>query len=264
MKKNIWMNLVACAAMMVGIFASCNTDVEGVIYNPDEAACYSFASTQMNVELTSEDQGVIRVPIYRGNVSDDAAVEITAEMDETASDIFRLTNSTVAFKSGEGIAYAELNFGSIDHLGATNKYAITLSLAADKRSPSAEGTIKVQAQRQLTWANIGTGVYYSELFGESWDQPVEKAQEGNIYRLPDCIYEGYPLVFTLSDDGQELVAWDLQPMGYRHSTYGMVYYLAQGMVRQGNTLSFPMIGAVEYNGGYAALFTDFTEHLQLP
>ena len=23
-------------------------------------------------------------------------------------------------------------------------------------------------------------------------------------------------------------------------------------------------GAVEYNGGYAALFTDFTEHLQLP
>ena len=88
--------------------------------------------------------------------------------------------------------------------------------------------------------------------------------EGNIYRLPDCYFEGYPIVFSLSDDGQELVAWDIQATGYKHKTYGMVYFAATGMTRTGNVLKFPMEGVVEYNGGWGTLFKDFTETLELP
>ena len=257
------MNWVVCATMMLLAFASCDTDAEGELYNPEEA-CYSFASTQMNIELTAEDQGVIRVPVYRGATADKATIAVTAEMSQATEAIFHLTTSTVTFAAGETVAYAELNFGTIDNLGATNKYAIQLSLAEELLSPSGEGTIKIQAQRQLTWESIGTGIYTSQLFNQSWEQPVEKAKEGNIYRLPDCIYEGYPFVFSLSEDGQELLSWDLQPSGYKHATYGMVYFLADGMVREGDILSFPMIGAVEYNGGFDALYQGFTEMLQLP
>lgn len=264
MKNNIFINLVVGAIIVLTAFTSCNQDAEGVIYTPDPNASYSFASTQMNVDLTAEHQGVIKVPVYRGTTEGDATIEIQAEMDEEVASIFTLTSANVNFKSGESVAYAELNFGSIDNLGATTKYGITLSIDEKLLSLSGEGILELQAQRQLTWESYGVGVYYSELFGDSWDQPIEKAKEGNIFRLPDCIYEGYPLVFTLSDDGQELIGWDIQPVGYKHSTYGMVYYHAQGMERNGNQLVFPMIGKVVYNGGFAALYQGFTEVLELP
>ena len=66
---------------------------------------------------------------------------------------------------------------------------------------------------------------YFRTFRPAWEQPILKAKEGNIYKLPDCITEGYPMVFTLSEDGQTLVNWDLQATGYKHATYGMVYFL---------------------------------------
>lgn len=264
MKKNIFINMLACAFAALATFTSCDTDAEGTLYTPDADACYSFASTQMNMELSADNQGVIKVPLYRGRTDKDATIAITAQMDEATQAIFTLASSSISFKSGENIAYAELNFGSIDKLGATNKYVINLSIPEENASPSAESSIKVQAQRMLTWESYGTGIYTSQLFGQSWEQPIEKAKEGNIYRLKDCIYEGYPFVFTLSENGQELLGWDLQPSGYKHATYGMVYFTATGMEREGNILSFPMLGAVEYNGGFAILYEGFTETLELP
>jgi len=264
MKNNIVMNLAVGIIIALATLTSCDKDAEGVIYTPDASACYSFASTQMNIELNAEHQGVIRVPLYRGSSEGDATVSLHADMDEETASIFELVSTEINFKNGENIAYAELNFGSIDRLGATNKYAISLSIDEVALSPSGESTLKLQAQRQLTWENYGVGIYTSELFGQSWEQPIEKAKEGNIFRLPDCITTGYPIVFTLSADGQDLIGWDIQPIGYKHSTYGMVYYAAQGMTRNGNQLAFPMIGAVVYNGGFAALYSGFTEMLELP
>ena len=97
-----------------------------------------------------------------------------------------------------------------------------------------------------------------------WEQPILKAKEGNIYKLPDCITEGYPMVFTLSEDGQTLVNWDLQATGYKHATYGMVYFTPTDMQRQGNKLLFAMRGAVAVEGGYGILYSGFTETLELP
>lgn len=264
MKYKILTQLAVCLAIALTIFTSCDRDAEGVIYNPNATACYSFASTQMNVEVTADDQGILQVPVYRGNVNGDASVELMVDMDEETASIFSLTSSTITFANGEGVAYAELNFGSLDNLGATTRYTISLSIPEEQQSPGAQGSINVQVQRQLTWESIGTGTYISELFGESWDQPVEKAQEGNVYRLPDCIIEGYPIVFTLSEDGQQLIGWDIQAIGYEYDPYGMVYFLPTGMLRDGNVLSFPMQGLVEYNGGWGLLFTGFTETLIMP
>ena len=106
--------------------------------------------------------------------------------------------------------------------------------------------------------------YTSELFGQAWEQPILKAKEGNIYKLPDCITEGYPMVFTLSEDGQTLVNWDLQATGYKDATYGMVYFTPTDMQRQGNKLLFAMRGAVAVEGGYGILYSGFTETLELP
>lgn len=263
MKLNI---ITKCAAILylLAAFTSCDTDVEGTKYsvNGVEAA---FASTQMNVEVSADDNGTLKVPVYRGNIGTDASISINIDEATAEEGIFTLSNPNIAFAKGEAVGYAELSFGSLDRLSATAKYTIVLTIS-DKASlsPAQLDEITVTAQRKLTWEDYGIGVYTSELFEQSWEQPILKAKEGNIYKLPDCITEGYPLVFTLSDDGQKLVNWELQATGYKHSTYGMVYFTPTGMQREGNTLLFAMRGAVAVNGGYGILYQGFTEELEMP
>lgn len=254
----------AAILFCLAAFTSCDTDAEGKKYgvNGVEAA---FASTQMNVEVDAENNGVIRVPVYRGNTVVEASVGISMDEATVEEGVFTLKSSNIAFAKGEAVRYVELAFGSIDDLSATGKYEITLTID-DKNalSPSKSGKITVTAQRKLTWEDYGTGIYTSELFGQSWEQPILKAKEGNIYKLPDCITEGYPMVFTLSEDGQTLMNWDLQATGYKHATYGMVYFTPTDMQRQGNKLLFAMRGAVAVEGGYGILYSGFTETLELP
>ena len=256
----------ACAAVLLCLvaFTSCDTDAEGTKYDISgvEAA---FASTQMSVEVGAEDNGIIKVPVYRGNTSVEASVSISMDEATTEEGLFTLNNSNVAFAKDEAVGYAELNFGSVDNLSATGNYEITLTINDESTlSPAQCGEITVTAQRRLTWEDYGIGVYSSQLFGQAWEQPILKAKEGNIYKLPDCITEGYPFVFTLSDDGQSLVNWDLQATGYKDATYGMVYFTPAGMQRQGNALMFAMRGAVAVEGGYGILYSGFTETLELP
>ena len=261
MKKHIF-NLLASAILGLGLFSACDKDAEGEIYT---GTGFSFASTAMSAEVTAEDNGVVQVPVYRSTTEGEATVQLTIDDAAVDEGILSLTNPTVTFAAGEGVAYAELSFGSLDRLSGANRYQATLTITdASQVSVSGEATITVSVQRQLTWVNIGTGVYTSMLFGQSWEQPVEKAEEGNVYRLPDCITEGYPMVFTLSDDGQSLASWDIQATGYEDATYGMIYFTAVGMTRAGNVLSFPMQGVVEYNGGWELLYDGFTETLELP
>ena len=150
MKNKIITQLAVCASIALMTFTSCDTDVVGAIYTPDEIAAYSFAAAQMNVELTADDQGKLKVPVYRSTTKGDAIITITADMTEATASIFTLASSTISFADSEEMAYAELDFGSIDNLGVTNRYTITLAIAEENQSPSAEGSIKIQAQRLLT------------------------------------------------------------------------------------------------------------------
>lgn len=267
MKKHIF-NLLASAILGLGLFSACDKDAEGEIYT---GTGFSFASTAMSAEVTAEDNGVVQVPVYRSTTEGEATVQLTIDDAAVDEGILSLTNPTVTFAAGEGVAYAELSFGSLDRLSGANRYQATLTIAdAAQVSVSGEASITVSVQRQLTWVNIGTGVYTSGFFTSgdgspaSWEQPVEKALEGNVYRLPDCIVEGYPMVFTLSDDGQSLLSWDIQATGYEDETYGMVYFMATGMTREGNVLSFPMQALVDLGGEYARFDIVFTETLELP
>ena len=119
----------ACAVILLCLvaFTSCDTDAEGSKYGISgiEAA---FASTQMNVEVAAEDNGIIKVPVYRGNTSVEASVSISMDKATIEKGTFTLNKSNVAFAKGEAIGYAELNFGSVDKLSATGKYEIILAI----------------------------------------------------------------------------------------------------------------------------------------
>lgn len=266
MKNKILTQLAVCASIALMAFTSCDTDAEGAIYTPDETAAYSFAAAQMNVELTADYEGKLKVPVYRSTTNGDAIITITADMNETTASTFTLTSSAISFADGEGMAYAELDFGSIDNLGVTSKYTITLAIAEENQSPSAEGSIKIQAQRLLTWESYGTGVYTSENFEQSWSQPIEKAAEGNIYRLPDCIAQGYPIVFTLSEDGQSLAGFDVQATGLTYGDYGMTYFVYQGGASvDGKVVSIPLYLCIIMDGQYIPIYgASYVETIEFP
>ncbi|WP_047448440.1 hypothetical protein [Alistipes sp. ZOR0009] len=242
-------------------FVSCNKDAEGVIYN-ENVNTVSFASTQMNIEVTADDKGVVKFPVYRGSKDGDLSVDLTMT---SSSNLFSLKTPSVKFSKDESVVYAELSFGDVNNLGVTDEYQVKVSIAnEDKLSISGVATLVVKLKRKLTWEVYGVGKYTSGLFGEAWDQTIEKAKEGNIYRLPDCIFKGYPFVFVLSEDGQSLASWSVQASGYKHNTYGMVYFSGKSMVRTGQTLAFTLQGLVVVNGKYAVLVKSFTETLELP
>lgn len=79
----------AAILLCLAAFTSCDTDAEGTKYgvNGVEAA---FASTQMNVEVGAEDNGIIRVPVYRGNTDAEASVGISMDEATVEEGVFTL------------------------------------------------------------------------------------------------------------------------------------------------------------------------------
>lgn len=219
----------------------------------DGIQAYLYTEATSYTYLPTDEQS-FTLHVARQNTTDAATVHLIAEGENFT------VPETVAFSAGEGEKEILITFD----LAIGTESSVTISIAEEEGYIYGTQTVTINVTRDYTWQSLGTGVYTSQLFGQSWPQPVEKAQEGNIYRLPDCIIEGYPIVFTLSDDGQQLVTWDIQATGYEDETYGMVYFLPTGMTREGNVLSFPMQGLFASEGGYSILYSGFVETLEMP
>ena len=264
-----FMMLVSALALTC---ASCDDGNVGTIYTPsaDEKG-YTFLSEESNASYTPADTDSIFVIRIARNFTQGS--EIVPLIVDGADPLFVIPDSVV-FADGEGHADLEIGIKGMA-TGSTYTFTVAIdttvvplaSMIADSAKYTKEGIAMTEVSLTLdyTWMPLGTGKYTSQLFGDAWEQDVEYAKEiPNMYRLPDCIYEGYPFVFTLSEDGKELLTWDPQPTGYDQTSYGMLYFAAAGMVREGNVLQFPMYGLVVYNGGWGTLYSGFTETLELP
>lgn len=261
--KSLLMFAVAAIA-----FCSCSDEGYWEPYE-FEAIQYSFAQSKQTFNLTA-DQSVtsISVAVYRSTTEGVDTLPLAITISDAS--VFEC-DSAVIFANGENIAELNITVNEENIVMGTN-YTVEYAFAIDdvnfsekNVSVSGNSSHAISLKKDYTWLSLGVGVYASQLFGESWDQPVLYAKEQpNRYRLPDCIYKGYPFEFLLSEDGQELVEWDPQATGYKHANYGMMYFYPTGMVRQGNTLSFPMLGLVVYNGALATLYSGFVETIVLP
>lgn len=266
MKKYI----LAIAVLLTGLVTSCDKDVEGAIYSDNDTS-FSFVIPKQSIEVTADDNGVVKIPVYRSNKNGEAKVGIVMNDEAIAENVLKLNTPDITFKDGESVAYVELGFGSVNDLGATSKYVTTLSFKeGTSLSPSAEASTEITIQRRLTWEDYGTGHYTSTIFvADDEGTPLEmeiliqKAKEGNIYRMVDLITEGYPIVFSLSEDGLSLLSYEPQPTGYLNQGY-MTYYICNGMTRSGNLLKFQIKLAIQLDGNFVFLMEPTTETLQLP
>lgn len=250
--NKLFLGLAVCGLAMT----ACS---DGVEWEPspvptEGVQAYIYAD---NTDLTyyPNDEQVFVVKISRQKTDAAASIRLTTDAENVT------VPTTVDFAAGEALKEVKIAFDIA--VGTTASYTIAIPEEDSYVYGSPKVTIKIK--RDYTWLNIGIGYYASQLFGEGWDQPVLKAKEANIYKLEDCITKGYPIMFTLSDDNQELIGWDPQPTGYDKTDYGMLYFAAAGMERKGNVLSFPMQGLVVLDGGkWGVLYQGFTETLEMP
>lgn len=262
MKKYI-LGLAVLAGMM---FTACDTDNVGTIYTTN-AQNISFENSEPSAVVTKTSAVSVPVAITRSNTASEYTVHYT--LSTADGDVFSDKNGgTATFAAGEWSTSITIDAANMVP-GTTYTCKLTLSDADVATVDTIVGT-SVNTSTTITvlcdydWEDLGVGVYTSELFEESWEQPVYRAKGTNIYKLPDCLYAGYDIQFELSADGNSLVNFEPQKMGYKHSTYGMVYFYAEEMNRVGNVLNFPMYGLVVYNGKFATLWADFTESIELP
>ena len=251
MKKHIF-KLFALAVISLSFFSSCNTDAEKPMYDATKTE-YAFASTLQSVEMLPEDGNKIIVPIYRNTTV--GASSVNVEMSASVEGVFTLTNATATFEDGKASTDLVITYADINELAAGTTYKLTLSFAEENASPSKVNSITVSAQRKLTWKQIGVGVYTCEFWEEAWEQPIEKAEEANVYRLPDVYYSGYPLIFSVDDAGN--VSMGAQESGYVHSTYGMIWVAMADFKVEGQNYMFALNWHVPGLGSFGTYVATF-------
>jgi hypothetical protein len=209
--NKLFLGLAVCGLAMT----ACS---DGVEWEPspvptEGVQAYIYAD---NTDLTyyPNDEQFFVVKIGRQKTDAAASIHLTTDAENVT------VPTTVDFAAGEALKEVKIAFDIA--VGTTASY--TIAIPEEDSYVYGSPKVTVNIKRDYTWLNIGTGYYASQLFGEGWDQPVLKAKEANIYKLEDCITKGYPIMFTLSDDNQELIGWDPQPTGYDKTDYGMLYF----------------------------------------
>lgn len=123
--KHYILNILIVAVLLMGLVASCDKEAEGAIYTENEMA-FSFVMAKQAVEVSVDDAGIIKVPVYRAGNVGEAKAQIVLDEKSAAENVLKLQTPEVVFKNGEFVAYAELNFGSVDNLSAA-KYVVVLT-----------------------------------------------------------------------------------------------------------------------------------------
>jgi len=256
MKKIMKYAYVVLAGVMAMAFTSCKDtyDYEG----PGEQDPGAFISVDAtSIKYAAEDAQILKLTLIRTNVG--AAENINLTCDNPHFQV----PSSVSFSADEAKKTLEIPFAI---LGGTTE-EVTISVADESATVYGVKTATFTITRDFVWEYLGEGIFSCWLFGQAWPQPVYRGEGTQLYKLPDCIAEGYDITFELSEDGQNLKSLTKQETGYVHPSYGMISVGRAtddddnplDIVRDGNVIYLPTKYTVS-----AGSFGDNYDALELP
>ncbi len=251
MKKIFSYMCIAMASLTALSVVSCNDDdYRDIHVNVEQGGAFLYSDTVARLQYAPTDDQTVTIKIGRTDSTITQTFALTGDNDK-----FQVP-ATVTFEVGEKYKDVAIPFT----LEIGDDETLTVSLSDEDAYTYGNKTVSVNVWIDYTWVNIGTGTFNSTFFEREWDQVVIKAAEANVYRLPDLYADGYEITFTLTDDGQHLAeSIALQPTGYVHSSYGMVYiengwdrnsegYPDFDIEREDNTITIPL--AFRVSAGY--------------
>ncbi|UKK60117.1 hypothetical protein L6470_03655 [Prevotella communis] len=213
--------LMGLAVMAGGLFASCDTDNEGTVYNV-YTPNVSFEASKTE-KLVSDSETEVKVLVTRFGTNGEYTMHYTGAAD-TEGIFTDENNGTVTFANGSNKAYITLKAGNMEK-GNSYTYTMVMSdedvATADTIIGNPVQKIDVVVTCDYTWELFGTGVFSSpEAMGGAWKQKIYRAkEEPTLYKLPATGYE-YDLKITIKDDGTVIVPF--QP-AWSYPGYGDVY-----------------------------------------
>jgi hypothetical protein len=194
MKKIIYIILASAALLLTN---ACER--VGTIYEiPDGSACVSFPSEDAIFEMLASDGNKITVELWRGNTK--GAKSVAVEIEDGTRGVFKPSKTSFDFADGEGVATIDFTYPDINDFGG-EVYEILLTVADPNQvSPSGVDEMKIQAWRKLTPVYLGTGLFYSDFFEESWKQDIYTTEEApDYFILPNCWVKGTDWSFTMKN-----------------------------------------------------------------
>lgn len=244
------------ATLLALLFTAISCEQEKTVYTLSDKVEASFPSTIVNYQMVAEDGNKIVVEMWRGNTK--SAVSVPVTITNNTGGVFTPEKGQFDFADGESIAYLTFSYPDITQFGG-EKYQIILTIDEEMVSPGGIDEMVITAQRKLTYKSIGIGTFTSEFFGESWPQEVQKAEEADNYRLPDCYANGTAIEFSVQNGK---INFAKQPTGYVHPDYGMTSWdpgLIEDSGIDGNVYIFSVKFVVD-----AGSFGGFYEVLEMP
>ena len=220
------------------LFLSASCDRKQVLYEPSEGeVAASFLAKKALFTIAPLVDNQIQVTLYRGITAGEVSVPV--EIDDE-SELFTPDKSQFDFADGENKAVITLSFDP-EELEYAVDYEIVFEIADEEQASfSGFDQTTVIAALKMNQISKGEGSYYSDWFGEAWEQELTNVQEApSIYLLPDCYTEGTPLKFQVVD-GQPVFA-TLINTGWLYpglEDYGPLYLVTSSVSFSEGVISF--------------------------
>lgn len=169
--------ILGLAAVVLGGFSSCNTDVQGTVYNPSyEHVSFDGSSASVSVSV-DETSATIPVTITRGMVANASTFTFTAEA--SAEGIFSNdANGTVSFAAGQNSTTFNV---TANNLEKEQSYTYTLTLS-DAAVETADVVTNVKQNKVFTIKVTRSG---------DWTEWEPWNKEGKaVYKFAGVTFEG--------------------------------------------------------------------------
>ena len=247
----------------VGLFASCDTDNEGAIYEPATPGA-KFQVEEAEVVLLPSDAGTSTF-LFRNNTETDLTVSLNSALylgtDKDGNEVLDAlpegisVPSSVTFAKGEGKVAVPINVGDVT-LGATYTVKIALANESDATEIAPVNSTLVSITKDYVWKAAGTLHIASEWMGDEWDDVLQVAEgTETLYRAYQVYIKGYSLKFWIKGDKAivEPHACDYS------STYGAIWAEGEGTFKD-NTATM----TIEFYVPGVGSFGEYVETITIP
>ncbi|MBP5398247.1 MAG: hypothetical protein J6Y32_06465 [Bacteroidales bacterium] len=261
--------------LLLGSLLSCNKANVGPLFPSDGAEIIScgFASSVLRANVSAEDEGVLRVPLYRdgsgifsqkvrlrfdptgtGSAPDDQWVDVDPD------GVFSLSTRNVIFSRDALSAAAVISFTDVAQIRPGRKYVMRLELEGSEKGLQYR-TITITVRRKLTFVKYADCSFKDEcLFEAAYDCVLFKAEEAQVYRVMDPYTEG------LEKEGYVAAGYSRNPPDYLEfmvDDSGLITYepFYTGMLVP--TPAGTLVGAYGYWPGDYKWGKDFSSYIPL-
>lgn len=188
---------VLLSLLAVVLFASCDTDQEGAIYNEKGYGLTFSAGTLLKVAVEPSNP-TFTVELYRGNAAEACSGQLALSATIGKNELAGCTVSDYSFAPGESKTAVTVN---VEPLPVGYNLTVTLSIPDEANiAIGGVGTTKLTVQKEYNWTSLGTGTYTDNWgWGITYNVEILKAEGFDRYRVVEPYTESMK-----NDDG----AWE--------------------------------------------------------